>query len=107
MRTPTVPLEDEATGGTIWVKLEYLQPSGSTKDRLAVFEGIEPLFRVCFAVAGGGETGLARLVSTVLISGIAIHHYFIDGALYKLRNPQVRRDLFAHLTPPPAKLDQR
>ena len=37
VRTPTVPLEDEATGCTIWVKLEYLQPSGSTKDRLAVF----------------------------------------------------------------------
>ena len=37
VRTPTVPLEDEATGCTIWVKLEYLQPSGSTKDRLAAF----------------------------------------------------------------------
>lgn len=35
--TPTVPLEDEASGCTIWAKLEYLQPSGSTKDRLAVF----------------------------------------------------------------------
>jgi len=43
VRTPTVPLDDAATGCTIWVKLEYLQPSGSTKDRLAVFvlaEGI-------------------------------------------------------------------
>lgn len=37
VRTPTVPLDDPATGCTIWVKLEYLQPSGSTKDRLAVF----------------------------------------------------------------------
>ncbi|HVF32340.1 MAG TPA: cysteine synthase family protein [Acidimicrobiales bacterium] len=37
VRTPTVPLADEATGCTLWVKLEYLQPSGSTKDRLAVF----------------------------------------------------------------------
>lgn len=35
--TPTVALDDEATGCTIWVKLEYLQPSGSTKDRLAAF----------------------------------------------------------------------
>jgi cysteine synthase len=37
VRTPTVPLDDPATGCTLWVKLEYLQPSGSTKDRLAVF----------------------------------------------------------------------
>ncbi len=37
VRTPTVPLADARTGCTIWVKLEYLQPSGSTKDRLAVF----------------------------------------------------------------------
>ncbi len=37
VRTPAVPLEDHATGCTIWVKLEYLQPSGSTKDRLASF----------------------------------------------------------------------
>ncbi len=28
---------------------------------------------------------------------INIHHFFIDGALWKLRNPEVRRDLFAHL----------
>lgn len=37
LRTPTVPLVDDETGCTIWCKLEYLQPSGSTKDRLAVF----------------------------------------------------------------------
>jgi hypothetical protein len=28
---------------------------------------------------------------------IAIHHYFIDGAVWKLSNPQVRRELFSHL----------
>ena len=37
VRTPTIPLADDASGCTFWVKLEYLQPSGSTKDRLAVF----------------------------------------------------------------------
>jgi hypothetical protein len=30
---------------------------------------------------------------------INIHHFFIDGALWKLRNPEVRRELFAHLDP--------
>jgi hypothetical protein len=28
---------------------------------------------------------------------INIHHFFIDGAIWKLRNPEVRRELFAHL----------
>ena len=34
-QTPTVALDDPASGGTIWLKLEYQLPSGSTKDRLA------------------------------------------------------------------------
>lgn len=33
--TPTVAADDPATGATIWLKLEYQLPSGSTKDRLA------------------------------------------------------------------------
>jgi cysteine synthase A len=33
--TPIVALDDPATGCTIWLKLEYQLPSGSTKDRLA------------------------------------------------------------------------
>lgn len=33
--TPTVPLADEETGCTLWLKLEYTLPSGSTKDRVA------------------------------------------------------------------------
>ena len=35
VRTPTVPIDDPETGCTIWLKLEFLQPSGSTKDRFA------------------------------------------------------------------------
>src|SRR4029077_20421218 len=33
--TPTIPFEDEATGCTLWLKLDYLLPSGCTKDRMA------------------------------------------------------------------------
>lgn len=36
-RTPAVPIPDAETGATIWLKLEYLLPSGSTKDRVASF----------------------------------------------------------------------
>jgi cysteine synthase len=35
LETPTVPFEDEASGCTLWLKLDYLLPSGCTKDRMA------------------------------------------------------------------------
>ena len=35
LETPTIPFEDERTGCTLWLKLEYLLPSGCTKDRMA------------------------------------------------------------------------
>lgn len=38
---------------------------------------------------------LAALVASV----INIHHYFADGAIWKISNPDVRRDLFSHLIP--------
>lgn len=40
---------------------------------------------------------LVAVTSAVTASFVNIHHYFIDGAIWKIRNPQVRRDLFAHL----------
>jgi len=48
-RTLTVPLDDEATGCTIWMKLEFMLPSGSTKDRVAAF-----------ILGHGVESGLIR-----------------------------------------------
>ncbi len=42
-----------------------------------------------------------------LLAFLNIHHYFTDGVVWKLRNPEVRQDLFGHLpatstTPAPA-----
>jgi hypothetical protein len=34
---------------------------------------------------------------------INIHHYFTDGVIWKLRNPEVRRELFAHVPAPKAR----
>lgn len=31
------------------------------------------------------------------VSCVAIHHYFVDGAVWKLRNPKVRGELLSHL----------
>src|SRR5579859_7960133 len=35
VRTPLVPIRLDANGPCIWCKLEFLNPSGSTKDRIA------------------------------------------------------------------------
>ena len=35
LETPTIPVQDEATGCTLWLKLDHLLPSGCTKDRMA------------------------------------------------------------------------
>jgi hypothetical protein len=47
----------------------------------------------------------AFLTASALPAGILvadllnIHHYFVDGCIWKLSNPEVRRDLFRHLEP--------
>src|SRR6478672_9122745 len=35
LETPTIRFDDEASGCTLWLKLDYLLPSGCTKDRMA------------------------------------------------------------------------
>jgi cysteine synthase A len=55
LETPTVPFEDDRTGCTLWLKLEYLLPSGCTKDRMATSI-------VAHAVASGEVSG-----STVVV----------------------------------------
>jgi hypothetical protein len=38
-------------------------------------------------------------LQALIASAVNIHHYMIDGVIWKLRNPEVRKTLFAHLTP--------
>lgn len=63
---------------------------------LAVFAGIPTLFRDSFYGAGGASD-ISSAFTSVFVSFVNIHHYFVDGCLYKLRNPAVRREIFAHL----------
>lgn len=72
-RTIAIPYADEATGCTIWLKLEYLLPSGSTKDRVAAFilgHGIETGAItedtiVCEASSGSTSISLAMSCAVV------------------------------------------
>jgi cysteine synthase A len=49
LSTPTIPFEDVQTGCTLWLKLDYLLPSGCTKDRMATNI-------VAYAIASGEVT---------------------------------------------------
>ena len=46
---------------------------------------------------GWYSTPGAQLLFQGFISCIAIHHYFVDGAIWKLSNPKVRGELLRHL----------
>jgi hypothetical protein len=43
-----------------------------------------------------------KVAPLLLLTFINIHHYFTDGVAWKLSNPAVRQELFAHLTASPA-----
>ncbi|HSQ31312.1 MAG TPA: hypothetical protein VLN49_15735 [Gemmatimonadaceae bacterium] len=45
----------------------------------------------------GEEPG--RAAPILLLMFINVHHYFTDGVIWKISNPEVRRDLFAHVKP--------
>lgn len=102
------PLRIEENRSEVGGPLPYVDPKralywfvGLVAVGFAAFAGVPMLFRLAYADAGGsGELGVA--FTSVFISFVNIHHYFVDGCLYKLRNPAVRRDLFAHLAPKPS-----
>ncbi len=72
-RTIAIPYDDEATGCMIWLKLEYLLPSGSTKDRVAAFilgHGVETGAItqdtiVCEASSGSTSISLAMACAVI------------------------------------------
>ena len=71
--TPTVPFDDAATGCTLWLKLDYLLPSGCTKDRMAtsivahaIATGeVTPSTVVAEASSGSTSIALSMVCATV------------------------------------------
>jgi hypothetical protein len=43
----------------------------------------------------GEEPG--RVAPVLILTFINIHHYFTDGVIWKISNPAVRKELFAHV----------
>ena len=46
----------------------------------------------------GDEPG--RVAPVLILMFINIHHYFTDGVIWKISNPEVRKELFAHVPRP-------
>src|SRR3954469_6825078 len=80
LETPTIAFEDEATGCTLWLKLDYLLPSGCTKDRMAtsivahaIASGeVSPSTVVVEASSGSTSIALSMVCATV---GVAFRAY--------------------------------
>ena len=73
LETPTIPYEDEQSGCTLWLKLDYLLPSGCTKDRMAtnivahaIASGeVSPSTVVVEASSGSTSIALSMVCATV------------------------------------------
>ncbi len=73
LETPTIPFADERTGCTLWLKLDYLLPSGCTKDRMAtnivahaIASGeVSPSTIVVEASSGSTSIALSMVCATV------------------------------------------
>ena len=78
--TPLQPVQLRADQPTIWCKLEYLNPSGSTKDRIATYilskawrEGtIGPGSLVCEASSGSTSIAMAMVCAQMGLKFIAV-----------------------------------
>jgi len=76
LETPTIPFDDVQSGCTLWLKLDYLLPSGCTKDRMAtnivahaIASGeVSPSTVVVEASSGSTSIALSMVCATVGVS---------------------------------------
>src|SRR4051794_41887845 len=81
LESPTIPFEDERSGCTLWLKLDYLLPSGCTKGRMATNI-------VAHAIASG-EGG----PSTVAVEGSSGGGSFAPSVVCAARGGRGRAEL--------------
>jgi hypothetical protein len=82
---------------------------GKAAFHMAIYAAV--LFLVSFIVTqfvpGPAMSSLATFVDgerpsvvpVLILTFINIHHYFTDGVIWKISNPEVRKELFAHIEP--------
>ena len=72
--------------------------------RLAIMSGLVFCGWLVFVMPGELESHIGPKLHylfalQLLVVAINIHHFFVDGTIWKISNPEVRRTLFAHLEP--------
>jgi hypothetical protein len=82
---------------------------GKAAAHMAIYAGVLVLvsFIVTQFVPGPAMSSLATFVDgerrsvvpVLILTFINIHHYFTDGVIWKISNPEVRKELFAHIEP--------
>jgi hypothetical protein len=82
---------------------------GKAAAHMAIYAGVLVLvsFIVTQFVPGPAMSSLATFVDgerrsvvpVLILTFINIHHYFTDGVIWKISNPEVRKELFAHVEP--------
>ena len=85
------------------------QSAGRTVGHMALYAGglLAASFLVTLVVPGPPMAILAsslgvdagRVAPILIFYFINIHHYFTDGVIWKISNPEVRKELFAHVLP--------
>jgi hypothetical protein len=77
---------------------EPASPRGALYYALLAVSGLLLFGLLPRAAAHAAAWGALTVPAAVLVVDLLnIHHYFVDGCIWKLRNPEVRRDLFLHL----------
>src|SRR5262249_49372959 len=64
---------------------------------LVYLVGLIAVGYLVFIGLGQIPSRVAWLTAALLVSMINIHHYYIDGCVWKISTPEVRGDLFKHL----------
>jgi len=62
---------------------------------MLVFFGILFFYIPDYIFASGGQV---YSIGLLLACSVSIHHYFVDGCIWKISDDRVRRELFAHIT---------
>ena len=83
---------------------QYVEKKHAGRSRQMIHAFLYYLLLVAVSLAlywGPGAIGGANkknmYLQIIIVNFIQIHHYFIDGAIWKISNPRVRKDLFSHL----------
>jgi cysteine synthase A len=104
MRTPVLPLVQDS-GAIVWVKLEFLQPSGSTKDRFAATALCDALDRGLVAEGGlviEASSGSTSIALAMMCARLGLRFVAVLPETVSVERVMIIRRLGGEVVPTPA-----